>query len=191
MAVTGDSSLFCHFRFRVPKILSSSWMTIKWLAVDAAEVQLPVGMRYRVGIFDGAAGTVSHCPAWVKNQQVAELYGTWILIRRAARARLSQCAMFHDSMQAIWNTINLRSRAGLWRQNRILRAVAYQLRRLGMVVHVVYVPTDIQLADPISRAQIHHLGGLESAVRIAKVHWSIMISELHHLECKGISYVLE
>ena len=59
------------------------------------------------------------------------------------------------------------------------------------MVHVVYAPIDMQPADPVSRAQIHQVGGIESAVRAAKVRWSITISELHQLECKGVSYVSE
>ena len=120
---------------------------------------------------------------------MVELYGAWVLVRRAARARYSQCAMLHDNMQAVWNVVNLRSGAGLWRQNRILRAIAHQLRMSRLVVHVVYVPTDLQPADPISRMTGDDQHSLESVVGEAKVRWSTMISEIHRLDCKGISYV--
>ena len=159
------------------------------MAVDAAEVQLEAGLRYRVGLFDGVDGFVFHYPGWVRNQQVAELYGAWILLRRAARAKYSQCEMLHDNMQAIWNVINLRSRAGLWRQNRFLRAIAHQLRRSGVVVHTGYVPTDLQPADPVSRASDTAGEGLHLAVKTTRARWSSVVNELHQLESKGLSYV--
>ena len=54
---------------------------MKWPSVDAAEFVSDFGLRYRVGLFDGCTGWVYDCPDWVINQQVAELYGVWILVR--------------------------------------------------------------------------------------------------------------
>ena len=143
-------AFFAISTFRVPKILSPDWKLVKWLSVDAAEFLSEFGVRYTVGLFDGRVGHVFECPDWVVNQQVAELYGVWILVRKVARAKFSQVCMLQDSMQVAWNTINLRTRAGLWRQNRVLRAISHQLRRSALVVHVVYVPSQLQLADPLS-----------------------------------------
>ena len=137
--------------FRVPKILAPDWKFVKWLSVDAAEFNSDFGLRYRVGLFDGCRGWVFECPVWVVNQKVAELYGVWILVTLAARARYGQVCMLQDNMQAVWNAINLRIRAGLWRQNRVLRAVVHQLRRSASIIHVVYVPSEFQPADPLSR----------------------------------------
>ena len=44
--------------------------------------------------------------------------------------------MLQDNMQVVWNTINLRTRAGLWRQNRVLRAVVHQLCRSALIAPV-------------------------------------------------------
>ena len=40
------TTCFAISDFRVPRILSSSWMTVKWLAVDTAEVQLGCGIGW-------------------------------------------------------------------------------------------------------------------------------------------------
>ena len=57
-----STTCFAIADFRAPRVLSPSWMTVKWLAVDAAEVQLPYGLRYRVGLFDGVHVYMFHCP---------------------------------------------------------------------------------------------------------------------------------
>ena len=175
--------------FRVPKILSPTWKLVKWLAVDAAEYLSPFGVRYRIGFFDGVYGQVFECPSWVCNQQVAELYGVLVLVRISARRRYSQVTMLQDNMQAIWNTINLRSRAGLWRQNRILRAVTHQLRRSALVVHVVYTPTELQPANPLSRVQVVDSACIDSAVQVARDIWGSMLNSLKRLQVKGVAFV--
>ena len=50
------ATFFAISIFRIPKVLSPSWMFVKWLSVDAAEYQSQWGLRYRVGLFDGRLG---------------------------------------------------------------------------------------------------------------------------------------
>ena len=47
----------------------------------------------------------------------------------------------------------------------------------------------MQPPDPISRANLSEMGGLESAARVATVRWLSVVNDFHRLECKGISYV--
>ena len=157
--------------------------------MDAAEYQSIYGIRYRIGFFDGVKGQVYECPSWVSSQQVAELSGVWVLARVAARGKMSQAAMLQDNMQAVWNTINLISRAGLWRQNRILRAIVHQLRRSGLILHVLHIPSDLQPADPLSRVTVADPECIAQAVTVAKARWNQMLLQLHHLEPKGLSFV--
>ena len=175
------ATFFAIPTFRIPRVLSPSWMFVKWLSVGAAEYLSRWGLRYRVGLFDGRPGQVFECPSWVVNQQVAEIFGVWMLVRKAARAKFSQVCMLQDNMQAMWNTINLRSRAGLWRQNRVLRAVAHQLRRSGIVVHVVYIPSELQQADPLSRVPENTAKQVRKAVLQARLRWNYVRENVDRL----------
>ena len=97
--------------------------------------------------------------------------------------------MLQDNMQAVWNTINLRSRAGLWRQNRVLRGIAHQLRRSGLIVHVVYIPSEMQPADPLSRVGENTPEAVENATCQALVRWKYTRRNIHRLQFKGPSFV--
>ena len=177
------ATFFAIPTFRIPRVLSPSWMFVKWLSMDTAEYVSSWGMRYRVGLFDGKSGQVFECPNWVVNQQVAKTFGVWNLIRMEARKKFGRVCMLQDNIQAVWNTINLRSRAGLWHQNRVLRAVAHQLRRSGIVVHVV------QPADPLSREPEITAKQVRKASVHAKLRWNYIQENVDRLQFKGLAFV--
>ena len=52
-----------------------------------------------------------------------------------------------------WGTVNLRARTRHWKQWRILRANVHWLRTSQLIIHVVWVPTHLQPADPLSRVR--------------------------------------
>ena len=177
--------------FEVPKGLVMSWLTLKWLAVDAAEYVTLRGLtRYRVGLYDPVGGEkVFACPQWVNTQQIAELYGVWILVKTAIRRRIPQVVMLQDNLQAIWATVNLKSRTHFWRHNRVLRAIILHLRSSGLILHSVWVPSAYQPADPLSRVPYFPASQVALASGIAATIWSSMVNNIHYLEYKGVSFV--
>ena len=177
--------------FSVPRNLVSCWRLVKWISVDAAVFQLPCGSeRYRVGIFDPVGGGKALiCPYWVNTQQVAELYGVWMLIKEAVRRKIPQVSMFQDNLQAIWGTINLKSRAHFWRHNRILKAMILHLRNSGLILHSVWVPSAYQPADPLSRIPYFSKRQVLRASHQAALRWNNLVPDMHYLEYKGVTFV--
>ena len=108
-------------RFRPPAIFTRSWMLVKWIFVDAAQFYDRFDrLRFRVGVFDPVGDARAFdCPFWVNTQQVAELYGVWIVVGLAGRRRVGQLCMLQDNMQVIRATINLKSRSWFLHHNRI------------------------------------------------------------------------
>ena len=130
---------------------------------------------YRIGIFDpGGGARALVCPTWVDNPQVAELYGVWMMLKLAVRSKLPQVLMLQDNIAAIWAAVNLRARAPLRKQNRILRAIVMLLRRSGIILHSAYVPSAYQPADPISRLPYflkNVLIWLRAKPTTARIYW--------------------
>ena len=129
------------------------------------------------------------CPGWVDNQQIAELYGVWMLLKLAVPRQLPQVLMLKDNTAAIWASVNLRSRAPLRKQNRILRAIVLQLRRAGIILHSAYLPSVYQPAYPISRLPYFSMRCLALAESHAQQRWDMLTRNLHYIEYKGASFL--
>ena len=161
--------------------------------MDAAVFQLPCGSkRYRVGVYDpggGGGGKALICPYWVNTQQVAELYGVWMLIKEAARRKIPQVSMLQDNLQATWGTVNLKSRAHFWRRNRILKAMILHLRNSGLILHSVWVPSAYQPTDPLSRIPYFSKRQVLRASHQALLRWNDLVQNMHNLEYKGVTFV--
>ena len=76
-----------------------------------------------------------------------------------------------------------------WKQNRILRAIVLILRDTQIILHVVYCPTHIQPADPVSRVRSHSRAEVQRAAEVANKRWNSMVSQMHQLQYKGVSFV--
>ena len=178
--------------FCAPDCYVRDWLFVQWISVDAAEFMSRFGVKlYRIGIFDPAGGARALvCPQWVDNQQVAELYGFWMMLKVAVRRKLPQVLMLQDNVAAFWAAVNLGARAPLRQQNRILRAIVMLLRRCGVILHSTYVPSAYQSADPISRLSYFSKRCLELAAYQAQHRWDILINNLHYIECKGAIFLL-
>ena len=138
--------------FVAPRILVGSWLFAKWIAGDAAKyVNLSGSIRYRVGLYTPEVHRVYDCPVWVTTRQIAEMYG--VLVKHSTTRSPSQVTMLQDNKLAVWGTVNLRARTRHWKQQRILHAVVHWLRMSQLIVHVVWVPTHLQPADPLSRVR--------------------------------------
>ena len=59
---------------------------------------------------------------------------------------------------------------------RVLRAPAWRLRLSGRVVRVVWCPTEIQPADPLSRLESDFHGVMARAEQMAWFSWDRLLS---------------
>ena len=166
-------------------------MLVKWIFVDAAQFYDRFGrLRFRVGVFNPVGDARAFdCPLWVNTQQVAQLYGVWILVGLAGRRRVGQLCMLQDNMQVIRATINLKSTSWFWRHNRILKAVVLHLISSGTILHVAYVPSDLQPADPVSRGDDLHRDSIYEAYRAARRRWDILSNNLGAVHYKGVRFL--
>ena len=174
-----SASLVAMPDFRPPPVLSESWLYAKWIAVDAAEYVNDRGaVRYRVGLYSSGRGRVFECPSWVSTQQVAEMYGMSLLVKFSVSSQFPQVTMLRDNMQTVWGTVNLRARTRHSKQQRILRGVVHRLRTSQLTLHVTWVPSHLQPADPLSRVQSLHASHIKDATRQA----AAISSKLTHLD---------
>ena len=163
------------------------WTTPIW-AVDAAFCDT-LG-RHCVGIFDhNGVARFFVCPSWITTQQTAELYGIWMVIKLVVRMGLSVVTLLEDNVAVIWQVLKLSVRAACTAQARILRALVHWIRSTDLVVHVVYVPTDIQPADPISRMHRDWGGSLALAEQQANLIYTQMLKSKGRTKYKGCIYI--
>ena len=176
--------------FRPPPVLSQSLVYAKWLAVHAAQyVNSQVRVRYRVGLYTYGRGWVFECPSWVSTQQIAETYGMSVLVKFSVSRQLPQVTMLQDNMRTVWGTINLRARTQHWKQQRILRTVIHRLRTSQLMLHVTWVPSHLQPADPLSRVQSLHASHVRDATRQAPDIWSKLTQSLDQVKPCGVVFV--
>ena len=112
-----------------------------------------------------------------------------MLLKLSVRRQLPQILMLQDNTTAIWAAVNLRVRAPLRKQNRILRAVVMLLRS-SIILHTAYVPSAYQPADPVSRLPCFSKRCLDLAAYQAQQRWDILTKNLHYVEYKGSSFLL-
>ena len=178
--------------FRAPHCYVRDWLFVKWISVYAAEFMSRSGVKlYPIGIFDPAGvARALVCPRWVDNQQVAGLYGVWMMLKVAVRRKLPQVLMLQDNVAAIWAAVNLRARAPLRKQNRILRAIFMLLRRFGVILLSAYFLSPYRPADPVSRLPYFSKRCLELAAYRAQHRWDVLTNNLHYIQYKGASFLL-
>ena len=130
--------------------------------VDAAKD----GMCYRVG---GVLPSVPAVRTWVCpdgpcNQQVAELMGVAWAVRLAVRLGWRLVTVFADSLVGIAQVRGLRASSGLRTQLRVLRALTWVLHNTGILVKLVWVPSVLHPADPMSRITVDFGGEVHQVV---------------------------
>ena len=97
--------------------------------------------------------------------------------------------MLQDNMQTVWGIINLRARTQHWKQQHILRAVIHRLRTSQLTLHVTWVPSHLQPADPLSRVQSLHPSHIRDATRQAADIWSKLTQSLDQVKPYGVVFV--
>ena len=155
--------------------------------VDAAKD----GTCYRVG---GVLPTVPAVRTWVCpdgpcNQQVAELMGVAWAVRLAVRLGWRLVTVFADSLVGIAQVRGLRASSGLRTQLRVLRALTWVLHNTGILVKLVWVPSVLHPADPMSRITVDFGGEVHQAEMAAWRRWDVLQRHPELCWVQGLSYV--
>ena len=140
--------------------------------VDAAKDVRP----YRVGGVLPVLHAVRTwlCPEGPCNQQVAELMGIAWAIRLAVRLGWKTVTSFADSLVGISQTVRLRAASYLKTQLRVLRALTWVLHISGLIAKLIWVPSILHPADPMSRVDADFEGSLFRAEEDAWNRWYVI-----------------
>ena len=131
-----------------------------------------MGDCYQVGLYSpSVGGRVVACPPHVVTQQQAELYGLDAATRLAVRLGLSRVTVVGDNRGM--NHLLLAFRSDLSNQTnvRTLRRIRNRLLWSGLLVHVVWCPSGLQPADPLSRCHIQDMASVLKASHAAHTVW--------------------
>ena len=147
--------------------------------------------RYRVGgvlPFLHAVRTWL-CPEGPCNQQVAELMGIAWAIRLAVRLGWKTVRIFADSLVGISQTVRLRAASYLKTQLRVLRALTWVLHNSGLIAKLIWVPSILHPADPMSRVDADFEGSLLRAEEDAWNSWYVIQRYPDLCWVQGLAYV--
>ena len=134
------------------------------LFVDAAWDSLRGDEGYKVGIFSPRLGTrVEWLGTAVSlgthsrqlNQVIAEFSGVWSAVQLACPLGWGGVTLFLDDACAIYQGVGGAS-VGWGVQRWVLRKVNLLMFRHPVAVHLVFVPSFLQPADPVSRVEEPH-----------------------------------
>ena len=113
-----------------------------------------------------------------------------MLLKLAVRRQLPQILMLKDNVAAIWAAVKFRARAPLRKQNRISRAVVMLLRRSGIILHLAYVPSTYEPADPVSSLPYFSRTCLDVAACHPQQSWDTLTKNLHYVDYEGATFLL-
>ena len=118
------------------------------LFVDAAVHQ----DQYYIGIFHPSKGIQIHiAPPHIQNQQTAELFGLMYAIKLATSLQYPLLHLYNDNRGALFLLSTLQPRAAHYIQVKLLRQVFNLLWWSKLTVHLYWVPSFLNPADPPSR----------------------------------------
>ena len=110
----------------------------------------------------------------------------WV-VRLAVHLGLSSVTICSDSEVALAHALSVRACSHLHHQQAILRSLARILWVSGLVVRLVWVPSDLMPGDPMSRVNSEH-GGSQARAEVRA--WDIWQHMLCHLDaCKVRGYL--
>ena len=115
---------------------------------DAAEIL----DRFQIGIFSKLVGArFQLCPAWVRSQQTAELFGLLASIRLAFRLGMPFCTIVGDNLASMYTMLHFRPYRTVPDTVPPIRSLFNMLWNRDFSIHLYYCPSILQPADPISR----------------------------------------
>jgi hypothetical protein len=130
------------------------------------------GYNWRAGLFSPDLGTRTQLvgPSG-KNQQVIELLALIYAIKLAIHRGWPFVVLGSDSEVALAQVLRLRAGIGLKLQQRLLRGLVGLLTKSPVTLLLVWVPSELQPADPLSRIDVMCRGSREEATSRARDTW--------------------
>ena len=106
------------------------------------------------------------------------------MVAWAVRLGMSSVTVCSDSEVALAQVLSLRACSHLQHQQAILRSLARVLWVSGLPVRLVWVPSDLQPGDPMSRVNSEHEGS-QVEVRAWDL-WQRMLCHLDACKIRGV-----
>ena len=125
------------------------------------------------------------CPPDVVTQLQAELYGLDVGTRLAVRLGLSRVTIVGDNKGMNHLLLGFRPDLGNQTNVQTLRRVRNRLLWSGLLVHVVWCPSALQRADPLSRCQVDEPASVARAACAAHSLWDKLCHFWHGTEHMG------
>ena len=114
------------------------------------------------------------CPPAVVTQQQAGLYGLDVATRLAVRLGLRRVTAVGDNRGMNHLLLSFRPDLGNQTNVQTLRRIRNRLLWSGLLVHVVWCPSGLQPADPLSRCQVAEAASVWQASCAAHAIWDRM-----------------
>ena len=141
------------------------------ICMDAALVS----NHYQIGLYSPTFGArILIAPPEITTQQQAELFAADAALRLSVRLGFPHVTLIGDNSGSLYSLESLRGILAAQQWIRILRRITNRLLWSGLCVHLLWVPSALQPADPISRAKHTNLSNCQNALRTAHQKWSTL-----------------
>ena len=121
-----------------------------------------------------------------QSQQLVELQSLVWGVRLAARLGYTTVTLVSDSEVAIAQLLKVRAKSVLSARQSVLRGLARRLICSGLVVRVLWVPSDLQPTDPMSRLQGDFGGDRFKAERMAWLVYEQLLRSHDMVQYRGV-----
>ena len=161
---------------------AAPWASVP-VFVDAASS--PEG--FQIGIFSPTWGCrVVRAPPQVTNQQQAELYALDAASRWAVRLGTSEITFVGDNLGVLHMAASLRPALSSAIACTTVRRILNRARWSGLRAHLLWTPSGLQPADPLSRCDRGSNTSTSDALAEVARRWSIIAATPHLCEYIGI-----
>ena len=115
------------------------------------------GLHWRMGGFTEQVRVRSEVAERLRSQsqQLVELHISAWGVRLVSRLGYTTVTLSSDSEVAIAELLTVRAKSALSAQQKVLRGLVRTLMLWGLVVWVLWVPSDFQLVDPLAPRSVH------------------------------------
>ena len=155
------------------------------MCADAARL----GSTYQVGLYGPTTGgRILTCPEEVTNQQEAELYAFDATTRVAVRLGWQHLTYVGDNAGMLALAISMRPPLRCPKLVTMIRRIRNRLLWSGLCVCLLWVPSCLQPADPLSRCSMQ-IGSRTTSILQAQARWQTLLTCLACCRYLGHSHV--
>lgn len=178
-----DACLLALHGWKRPAIVSKPWLC-PLIASDAAMTN----DQYQAGLLSPLFGgrTIILHP-WISSQQQAEIAGMLEGVKIALHTGLHAITLIGDNLASLFALRKMRPFHGNRSLTRWMRSIFNFMWETRLGIHLVWVPSAIQPADPLSRLSSSNLECVEQAMFDANLRWRNMWQNLGL--SKNVGYV--